>query len=266
MVAGTFTSTGYTGDGTQAGFLNAIATEFTSRLNMTLFDSYTATHAQRVFSINWGTGKNFSTNYLRVGFSGATALVEEGATGWNATTHVGTNNGTITNSATIGLSNNFVFNTINHPEIKLIQVYSGTTPLVSLGLVRPSTVPSGLNEDTHPYCFIPDSTPIAFGFNNYFISSLRPSGIAATANRFAGGQYITALSTINGNNGYAVVGGMFMSNDSTNLIEKYSSDIGWTNTPFSLFGDVIVTPGTEEYKMIATNSGSSLRTIILRSV
>ena len=176
----------FLGDGTQGFFLAQINTAMLS-VGFSLLDSYTSGGGHRVWNFNTGGNFTYSNLYLQFGFSNATTSCGiRGYSNWNTSTKTGANPSATAGSGIASLAAAYTLYSINHPEVRGVFVFEGTTPRFFIGYFRPDTslpANSWYNENQSPLAYIPVSAGLSdFSTNNAVlqsISSLRAqSGLA----------------------------------------------------------------------------------------
>ena len=193
------TTTNYAGNGTQAGFLNAISSAMLIA-GFSLLDSYVSSgNENRVWNFLDTTNGNatFDNLILEAGFTAATTIRVRGFSSFDTATDTGSNVSTETPTATIGLTNSFNIYSVAHPELRGVFVFAGGSTILSIFYLRPNpgllinsaSVNGWWNRNSAPLAFIP-----RVNFSNFTslqtISSLRPGSVGTTCS-------ITAIAATN---------------------------------------------------------------------
>jgi hypothetical protein len=165
----------FLGDGTQAFFLAQINTAMLS-VGFTLLDSYTAGGGYRVWSSNTGNF-TYSNLYLEFGFSNTTTSYGiRGYSNWSTSTKTGANPSAVASSAIGSLAAAYTLYSINHPEVRGVFVFEGSTPRFFIGYFRPDpSLPanSWYNESQSPLAYIVTSNNLTdFSGNNSVLQSI----------------------------------------------------------------------------------------------
>ncbi|BAY34181.1 hypothetical protein NIES2107_60860 [Nostoc carneum NIES-2107] len=136
---------------TQTSLADAIKAAWVSTLGYTAIDDYTvSTTRNLVFQKSLGLGKTYDNVYFQISVTSGLVVSQTLHTGWNASTHVGTNSGstgigiTFVNTSPVSMK---TFRN-NSGEFDFLVVYQNLTSHI-LGWVRPATLN---NVDENFYC------------------------------------------------------------------------------------------------------------------
>lgn len=177
------------------------------------------------------------------------------------------------------------FTAINHPEIRGVYIQQLDKIPCFIGLIRPATPPSWLNEANFPYFFTPLS-PSFFSYRSFFgaanpwslaedagysvaspiLSLLNPGSVGGSGHTFPGIGYTASntlatnpVNTANSNLREIYPSVYIMSNGGNVgstasqrwMYGQYSADVALTlGHGLQLFDRVVISPGTEEYMVI----------------
>lgn len=262
------TPTNYAGNGTQAGFLNAISTAMLSA-GFNLLDSYTLSgNENRVWNYQDTTNGNatFDNLILEAGFTAAASIRVRGFSGFDTATDTGANVSSAAPAASITLSNTFTLYSVNHPEVRGVFIFSGIFPIFSVFYIRPDPAltiggqqPNAWwNRNSAPLAFIPRvATWGEFGAASNLlqtISALRPGSVASS-----GG--ITSITHTTGASGNLGTRFTYPATIITNANEAgliLSSDCLLAPANGMFFGDTI----NNQYTFIESATGTSARLFI----
>lgn len=256
-MAVTKTSTTLQSGFTQANLADEIKAAFIA-FGFTLVEDYTATDRLLVFSYAFDATKTFGTIYLRVRLTAALAVNQSIGTAWNTTTKAIANESTA--STAVGFIATSPLEIISYSrgsELKFLQLSQGTTTTTFLGTIRPENKPSWWNENTYPYCFIPNCNSNPNYFSTLYSSSLNPYSNNQCNLLFSG-----ALSTANSVTGKrdVVAGLLLLSNSNQGIAGKTSTDIALAAASGLAKLDTLQVSAAEEYTLLfGGNNGVALR-------
>jgi hypothetical protein len=158
----------FQGDGSQESILNAINSAMITA-GFTLLKSYTVgtTGNFRVWNFNTGGTQTYANLIIEFGFTNASSTVSfKGYSAFNSETNTGSNPSIHTNSSTaFGLSDQYIFQICNHPEVRGVFISVGGGIRMFLGYFRPDpTISSNnwWNQNNAPYAYIPRDNAIDF--------------------------------------------------------------------------------------------------------
>lgn len=126
----------------------------------TVFDDMTSS-GYVVYQVTTDSTKTKGTAYWRVNASIASStltVTQSLSDTWNATTHAVTGAAAGTGSTfttTLNTNNPVTFTVVKHPEMQLVLIDQGTSPLNVVGWVRPFYKITEWDENTCPFLFIP---------------------------------------------------------------------------------------------------------------
>ncbi|BAY94789.1 hypothetical protein [Tolypothrix sp. PCC 7601] len=178
---------------TQTSLTDAIKAAWVSTLGYTAIDDYTvSTTRNLVFQKSLGLGKTYDNVYFQISVTSGLIISQIFHTGWNASTHVGTNSGsagvqvTFVNTSPVSMK---TFRS-NSGEFDFLVVYQNLTSHI-LGWFRPATLN---NVDENFYCTF-------LHWQNFFNSMLF-RGVGAAASLLGETQWAVIHGNISLTNHY----------------------------------------------------------------
>ena len=198
---------GFQGNGSQENILNAISSAMITA-GFTLLKSYTVetTGNFRVWSFNTGGTQTYANLIIEFGFTNASSTISfRGYSNFNAETNAGSNPSISTNTSSIfGLSDSYIFQICNHPEVRGVFISINGGIRMFLGYFRPDpTIPSNNwpNQKNAPYAYIPKDNAIDFiqRIPAGLLATLQPISSLAEGNTASVNLGITEIVTQSGN-------------------------------------------------------------------
>ncbi|MDJ0677592.1 MAG: hypothetical protein QNJ36_19785 [Calothrix sp. MO_167.B42] len=287
MPAANFTNHTFLGDGTQSTFLSNVVIAMTT-LGYALYDSYNDGQEQRVFRIDWGVldpsiaGQTYVVNYLRIGFSGATSLIQQGYTDFNNIAHTGTNPGLASVAQTVNLTANIALTCCDHPEFKQFLWIENGFPKFWWGLTRPANPITNWSWNNYPVSFYKQTNGLRLWTDMTPLSSVVPTGLGADIG-MSSNQITAGSSAVTGNEIIPSMGGVLLTEGTApssggvwrrNILTNYSNDFGWApaESPKAPL-DTIIINGSQQYKYLVVESAFNISNfklpiagIVVRSV
>ena len=197
----------FQGNGSQESILNAISSAMITA-GFTLLKSYTVetTGNFRVWNFNTGGTQTFANLIIEFGFTNASSSVSfKGYSSFDAETNTGSNPSINTNdSNAFGLSDSYIFQICNHPEVRGVFISANGGIRMFLGYFRPDpTISSNnwWNQNNAPYAYIPRNNAIDFPQRIAIIllATLQPISSLAGGNTASVNLGITEIVSQSGN-------------------------------------------------------------------
>lgn len=205
---------------TQTSLVNGIKSAMINAGFTNPIDDYTSgTDRIVVYTKSVDTSKTYGILYYRVRVTTGLTVYAQIFSGWNATTHTGSNGGTEQTIATYSASGVISVAAFNGAsEYNLIQLVQSST-VGALGLIVPDNKPTWWDLNLYPY-------GLAVGINPYNggqMSSLNPYGNTGMLNNLNNSGLATANPVTNRRD--VLTGVIFYSNSNSGIIGKTSDDL-----------------------------------------
>ena len=197
----------FQGNGSQENILNAISSAMITA-GFTLLKSYTVetTGNFRVWNFNTGGTQTYANLIIEFGFTNTSSSVSfKGYSNFNAQTNTGSNPSINTNTSNgFGLSDSYIFQICNHPEVRGVFISANGGIRMFLGYFRPDPTISINNwrnqQNDGPYGYIAKDNAIDFSqrISAGLLATLQPISSLTGGNTASVNLAITEITSQSG--------------------------------------------------------------------